>query len=74
MEKSYEEIFRVLDRLGKSPEGFAYKGSTRYLTDWKNPEASPAARDLVERVKKSSPDDPLYVVAVGAITNVSTRF
>lgn len=58
MEKSHQEILRVLDRLGKSPEGFAYKGSTRYLTDPENPEASPAARDLVERAKKSSPEDP----------------
>lgn len=71
MQKSYEEILRVLERLGRSPEGFAHKGSTHYLTDPNRPEASPAARDLVTRAKKSSPDDPLYVVAVGAITNVS---
>ena len=56
MQKSYEEILRVLERLGRSPEGFAYKGSTHYLTDPNRPEASPAARDLVERAKKSSPD------------------
>jgi inosine-uridine nucleoside N-ribohydrolase len=48
-----------------------FKGSTRYLTDLKNPERSAAALDLVERAKKSSPEDPLYVVPVGAITNVS---
>src|SRR5210317_2218432 len=33
MQKSYEEILRVLDKLGRSPEGFAFKGSTRYLSD-----------------------------------------
>lgn len=71
MEKSYEEILRVLSKLGRSPEGFAFKGSTRYLTDLKKPERSPAVADLIERAKKSSPDDPLYVVPVGAITNVS---
>jgi len=71
MEKSYEEILRVLKRLDKSPDGFAFKGSTHYLTDTKNPERSPAAMDLVERARKSSPEDPLYVAAVGAITNVS---
>jgi len=70
MEKSYEEILRVLKRLDKSPDGFAFKGSTHYLTDIKNPERSPAAMDLVERARKSSPEDPLYVAAVGAITNV----
>jgi inosine-uridine nucleoside N-ribohydrolase len=71
MEKSYEEILRILSRLEKSPEGFAFKGSSRYLSDLKNPERSPAALDLVERAKKSSPKDPLYVAAVGAITNVA---
>jgi inosine-uridine nucleoside N-ribohydrolase len=71
MEKSYEEILRILSRLGKSPKGFAFKGSSHYLTDVKQPERSPAAMDLVERARKSSPKDPLYVVAVGAITNVS---
>ena len=71
MEKSYEEILRVLSRLGKQADGFAFKGSTHYLTDPGNPEKSPASLDLVRRAKQSSPDDPLYVVAVGAITNVS---
>ena len=71
MEKSYEEILRVLSRLAKDPDGFALKGSTHYLTDLRSPEESPASLDLIERAKKSSPEDPLYVVAVGAITNVS---
>ena len=72
MEKSYEEILRILNKLDKSPDGFAFKGSTSYLTDIKNPEKSPAAMDLVSRANKSSTEDPLYVVAVGAITNVSS--
>jgi len=71
MEKSYEEILRILDKLDRSAEGFAFKGSTSYLTNPKSPERSPAALDLVMRARKSSPDDPLYVVPVGAITNVS---
>ncbi len=71
MEKSYEEILRVLSRLGKDADGFALKGSTHYLTDLRNPEESPASLDLIRRAKRSSPEDPLYVVAVGAITNVS---
>jgi len=70
MEKSYEEILRVLSKLGRPADGFAFKGSTNYLTELRNPEKSPAAMDLVERAKKSSPQDPLYVVAVGAITNI----
>ncbi len=71
MEKSYEEILRVLAKLNRSRDGFAFRGSTHYLTDPKHPERSAAALDLIARAKKSSPDDPLYVAAVGAITNVS---
>lgn len=71
MEKSYEEILRILDKLDRPAEGLAFKGSTRYLTNINKSERSPAALDLVRRAKKSSPDDPLYVVPVGAITNVS---
>jgi len=72
MEKSYEEILRILDKLDHPAEGFAFRGSTNYLKDPRNPERSPVALDLIERAKKSSPDDPLYVVAVGAITNVGS--
>ena len=71
MEKSYEEILRILSRLDKDPKGFAFKGSTNYVVDVKKPEKSPAVLDLIERAKTSSPDDPLYVVPVGAITNVA---
>jgi inosine-uridine nucleoside N-ribohydrolase len=33
---------------------------------------SEAARNLVERAMASDPSDPLYVVAIGAITNVAS--
>ncbi len=71
MERSYEEILRILRKLDIPSKGFAFRGSTSYLKDIRNPERSPAAMDLVKRAKKSSPEDPLYVAAVGAITNVS---
>ena len=33
---------------------------------------SPAARDLVSRAKNYSPQNPLYVVCIGAITNIAS--
>ncbi|NIA14625.1 MAG: nucleoside hydrolase [Nitrospiraceae bacterium] len=71
MEKSYEEIVRILGHLGVSPEGLAHRGSTGFLKDWQHPYASPAALDLIQRAK-SAGDEPLYVVAIGAITNVAS--
>jgi purine nucleosidase len=70
MEKSYEEILRLLDRLDVSPDRFVFRGSTGFLTDWDHPYRSEAALDLVKRALAA--DDPLHVVAVGAITNVAS--
>jgi purine nucleosidase len=71
MEKSHEEIVRLLDRLDVPSDGFAFRGSTGFLPDWDHPHRSAAALDLVERARTAS-DAPLYVVAIGAITNVAS--
>lgn len=70
MERSYEEILRVLDRLGVKPEGFVHKGSSSYLESLDTPCRSDAAADLVERAMAA--DGPLWVVAIGAITNIAS--
>ncbi len=72
MEKSYQEIQRLLKMLGKSPEGFAFRGSDRYLEDAAKPIRSEAALDLVKKAMESSPENPLYVVPVGCITNIAS--
>lgn len=68
MEQSYEEIHRVLDRLGVDRP--VHRGSTRYMTGTDDSVESPAAGDLIERARGR--DDPLYVVAIGAATNVAS--
>ena len=72
MEKSYQEILRLLKMLKKSPDGFVFRGSTDYLKDVTKPNRSEAALDLVQKALKSTPEDPLYVVSVGCITNVAS--
>ena len=72
MEKSYDEILRLLQRLKIPTQGFVLRGSSAYLSGREDPERSPAALDLIERVMASPEDDPLYVVAIGAITNVAS--
>jgi purine nucleosidase len=72
MEKSYQEILRLLKMLGKSPSGFAFRGSSKYLEDISQPIRSDAALDLVKRALASSPNNPLYVVPVGCITNIAS--
>ncbi len=72
MERSYEEILRLLDRLEVSPDGLVHRGSTAFLHDVDKPERNEAVLDLIERAMASPADDPLYVVAIGAITNVAS--
>jgi len=72
MEKSYEEILRILKMMNIKPEGFAFRGSADYLRDRSQPHRSPAALDLISKAKAHSSENPLYVVAVGAITNVAS--
>jgi hypothetical protein len=71
MEKSYEEILRLLERMKRSAKGFVYRGSKTYLPGPSTPVESEAARDLVARAM-SRRDQPLYVLAIGAITNVAS--
>ena len=72
MEKSYEEIQRLLTLLGKSPDGFAFRGSDRYLEDVSKPVRSEAALDLIKKARSASHENPLYVVPVGCITNIAS--
>jgi len=71
MEKSYEEIIRILDKLHVSPQNFVFKGSRQYLQDWEHPQESEAVHDLIQRAMNQD-TEPLYVVAIGAITNIAS--
>lgn len=70
MEKSYQEIEKLLRLMGK--ERPVLRGSAGYLQDEKTPVVSEAARDLSKRAMEYSPERPLYVVAIGAITNIAS--
>ena len=48
------------------------RGFETYLHDEETPVPSSAARDLVERAMRYTPENPLYVIAIGAITNVAS--
>ena len=71
MEKSYEEIHRVLERMGRTGEVDVLRRSPSYLPAPDEPVVSPAAEDLVRRALATE-GEPLYVAATGAITNVAS--
>ena len=70
MEKSYDEIIKLLKFAGE--EVPVFKGSEAYLSAETQAVESAAARDLVARAAQYTTEKPLYVVAIGAITNVAS--
>lgn len=73
MEKSYDEIKKLLNLMDKGDIiQNVFKGSDRYLTDEKTPVESDAARFIADLASEYSADKPLYIVSIGAITNVAS--
>jgi len=73
MEKSYQEILKLLDFAGREDmKEVTYRGATEYMPDEKTPVMSDAVNDLINRARTYTAENPLYVVAIGAITNVSS--
>ena len=72
MELSYQEILRLLERLDVKPEGLVHRGVTEYVGSAKEARAAAAVDDLIARARASSSDDPLYVVAIAAISNIAS--
>jgi purine nucleosidase len=71
MQKSYEEILRILGRLNRKPDGFAFAGSKHFMTGAREAVDSPSARDLIAKAMQQR-TQPLYVITIGAPTNVSS--
>lgn len=73
MEKSYQEILKVLTLLdAEELKRVTYRGSTDYLPSEEEPVVSDAAKDLAGRAMHYSSEKPLYVVSIGAITNIAS--
>ena len=73
MEKSYDEILKLLSLMDRDDlKPLVKKGSPAYLPSETEAVDSPAARALAELAAKYSPEKPLYVVVIGAITNIAS--
>jgi purine nucleosidase len=70
MLRSYDELHRLLDRLPQHLATPVLHGARSWLPGLDQPVSSPAAIDLVERAGQA--DEPLYVAAIGAPTNVAS--
>ena len=73
MEKSYDEIMNILTLDKKEYlKSIVHRGASEYLPDEKTYVDCAAARFIADTAKKYSPEKPLYVVAIGAGTNLAS--
>jgi hypothetical protein len=72
MEKSYEEIHRVLHKMERMDIP-VYRGETKPLTNGKNHGESEGARFIVEEALRDD-ERPLFVLNMGAVTNLATAY
>ncbi|MBR7185217.1 MAG: nucleoside hydrolase, partial [Clostridia bacterium] len=70
MEKSYHEIFNIMRMTDPEAKIPVYRGSTRFLENKQTPVESEAADNIINTVLAA--DEMIYVVAIGAITNVAS--
>ncbi len=68
MESSYQEVKKLFGLLGESCENRVFRGAEHYIED--GAVMSEAVEDLIARGMAS--EKPLYVVAIGAATNVAS--
>lgn len=71
MERSYQEILLVYEKLGMNPKGAAFRGSPGFLTSLDEPIPTPAAEQIIACALAES-GRPLYVAAIGCLTNVAS--
>ena len=73
MYRSYDEILKLLKLANREDMiPHVHRGSVRYLPDEKTPVPSDAADFLVRLSGEYTTENPLYIVAIGAITNVAS--
>ncbi len=73
MQRSFDEIVRVFGLLRLPHAGRVFRGSSAYLADERTPLISDAALHLIASARATPADgEPLYVVAIGCVTNIAS--
>lgn len=72
MEKSYQEILKLFKLMGKDPRGKVFRGCGHPIGANRQAERSEAVEDLIRRAMARPDEDPLYVVGIGACTNLAS--
>ena len=71
-ELSYCEIIRVFEKCHQDPTGKVFRGSESYLPAWDTPVDSPSAQFIIDQARACRADEPLYILAMGTLTNIAS--
>ncbi len=69
LELSYREIHAILDKLQLEENPPVLRGNSKTVAADPG-QSSPAVKDLISRIRNAV-DKPLYVIAIGALTNIA---
>ena len=70
MQMSYQEILTIYDKLGMTDNGQVFHGAEQYTTDADSPVLSDAVDAIIDHAKSGS--KPLYIAAMGCVTNIAS--
>ncbi|WP_248925671.1 nucleoside hydrolase [Paenibacillus hamazuiensis] len=71
IEKSCRRIKEILSLLGKTGVP-VHKGASSFLFSSEAPVLSEASEAIASAARRQPPDEPLYVVSIGALTNIAS--
>jgi inosine-uridine nucleoside N-ribohydrolase len=71
MELSFQEAVKVYELVGLDPGDAVFRGATRYLPGPDEPVRSEATDILIDRAMAER-ERPLFVAAIGALTNIAS--
>lgn len=73
VEKSYNEIINILNLMGEDDlKENVYKGADTFMENESTPVISDAANHLAELADRYTSENPLYVIGIGAATNIAS--
>jgi purine nucleosidase len=72
MQRSFDEIVKVQTLLGLKNKVPSFRGSPAYLASLDKPIASETAAHLISTALAMPFEEPLYVVALGCVTNIAS--
>ena len=71
VEKSYQEIIKIFDKLNMPHEGKVFRGSEQYLTSFDEPLITESSEFIVNTCLLY-PHEKIYVCAIGCLTNIAS--